>query len=86
MSADLDAKTLTSLATVWAAANIPEGQIGSVMELATHIFEDAQFAEEWLNRPNPATDYKPPISLLGTENGLKRVKNLIHRLAYGIVA
>ena len=86
MIADFDGGPLTNLAIAWASANLPKAHIESMMKLATDVFEDAHFAEEWLNRPNPATDDKPPIVLVGTANGLKRVDTLINRLAYGIVA
>jgi hypothetical protein len=70
----------------WIKSNLPTDQISSIVDLATKTFEDAEYANEWLNRPNPATDGKPPIALLGTEHGFKRVETLIQRLAYGIVA
>jgi len=76
----------SKLLNSWIQSNLPTGQMNSIVDLATKTFEDAEYANEWLNRPNPATDDKPPIALLGTEHGFKRVETLIQRLAYGIVA
>jgi uncharacterized protein (DUF2384 family) len=70
----------------WIKSNLPTDQMNSIVELATKTFEDVEYANEWLDRPNPATDDKPAIALLGTEHGFKRVETLIQRLAYGIVA
>jgi putative toxin-antitoxin system antitoxin component (TIGR02293 family) len=71
---------------VWAAENMPTAQIDEVTKLASTIFEDPQFAQAWLNRPNLATDNKPPIALLGNEEGLARVETLLRRIEYGVLA
>ena len=76
----------SKLLNSWIKSNLPTDQISSIVELATKTFEDVEYANERLNRPNPATDDKPPIALLGTEHGFKRVETLIQRLACGIVA
>jgi putative toxin-antitoxin system antitoxin component (TIGR02293 family) len=58
----------------------------SVLELAINVFENESVAREWLNQPNLATDERPPIALLGTEEGFLRVQTLLHRIEYGVLA
>lgn len=58
----------------------------SILELAVSIFENETVATEWLNQPNLATDEKPPIALLGTEDGFLRVETLLHRIDHGVLA
>jgi putative toxin-antitoxin system antitoxin component (TIGR02293 family) len=65
--------------------NTPSTQIESVMKLANDVFEDQNVASEWLKEPNIATDEKPPLSLLGTDEGFNRVATLLHRIEYGIL-
>jgi uncharacterized protein (DUF2384 family) len=68
------------------ASTVLTEQIEKAMELATSVFGDAQFAKEWLNEPKLATDEKPPIALLGTEEGFARVMIFLHRIEWGILA
>jgi putative toxin-antitoxin system antitoxin component (TIGR02293 family) len=77
---------IDDLAASWLSMNLPTAQIESVMALAASIFEDRRMAREWLNRPNLATDNKPPIALLGSEEGFLRVTTLLRRIEYGILA
>jgi len=71
---------------VWVMQNLPRFQIESVLRLAVSVFENEEVAREWLNQPNLATDEKPPIALLGTEEGFLRVQTLLHRIEYGVLA
>jgi putative toxin-antitoxin system antitoxin component (TIGR02293 family) len=66
--------------------NLPRFQVESVLRLAVSVFENEEVAREWLNQPNFATDEKPPIALLGTEEGFLRVQTLLHRIEYGVLA
>jgi uncharacterized protein (DUF2384 family) len=53
---------------------------------AEEIFGDAEIAQRWLQHPNRATDGKPPMALLASENGYARVKTLLDRIDYGVLA
>lgn len=61
-------------------------QIEEVTQLANVVFGDYTVATSWLREPNLATDNQSPISLLGTPNGFERVKNLLLRIQYGVLA
>jgi putative toxin-antitoxin system antitoxin component (TIGR02293 family) len=57
-----------------------------ILELASDVLGDWMDAEQWVVEPNPATDNKPPIELLGTEQGYQLVSNLLRRIQYGTLA
>ncbi len=58
----------------------------SLIENATEVFGDRAVAERWMQTPNLATDNRPPATLLGSEQGYLRVKALIDRIDYGVLA
>lgn len=53
---------------------------------AEEIFGDAGIAQRWFNRPNLAMDGKAPVSVLESPNGYSRVKTLLDRIDYGVLA
>jgi antitoxin StbD len=61
-------------------------QIEEVTQLANLVFGDNSVATSWLREPNLATDNQSPISLLGTVDGFDRVKDLLLRIQYGVLA
>jgi hypothetical protein len=77
---------MSDLSLAWVEQNLPRAQMQSVLELAINVFENESVAREWLNQPNLATDERPPIALLGTEEGFLRVQTLLHRIEYGVLA
>ncbi|MFL6446200.1 MAG: antitoxin Xre/MbcA/ParS toxin-binding domain-containing protein [Bryobacteraceae bacterium] len=60
--------------------------IAKIQSLATQVFDDEKSAVAWLHEPNLATDNLPPMSVLGTPDGYKRVQNLLLRIQYGVLA
>lgn len=70
----------------WIQTHLPKDDIESARELATEVFGDEDLGKSWLLEPNLATDDRPPLSLLGTTGGLERVKNLLLRIQYGVLA
>lgn len=54
--------------------------------LAEHVFGDKYVASSWLRQANLATDNVPPLDLIGTRTGFERVKNLLLRIEYGVLA
>ena len=74
------------LMNAWIASHLPVEQIEEVTQLANVVFGDYTVATSWLREPNLATDNQSPISLLGTPNGFERVKNLLLRIQYGVLA
>ena len=79
-------ETLESLSRSWIRQNLPSEQIKEIEKVATEVFGDAAVALEWLQDPNLATYDKPPISLLGTDDGFIHLKNLLKRIEYGNLA
>jgi len=53
---------------------------------AEEIFGDVEIANRWLQHPNLATDGKAPMALLAAEGGYARVKTLLDRIDYGVLA
>ena len=70
----------------WIESHLPAAQIEEITSLATAIFEDESKAVRWLSRINVATDDRPPLDLIGEENGYARVKNLLLRIEHGVLA
>jgi len=53
---------------------------------AEDVFGIPEVAGKWLQEPNLATDGQPPIVLLGSDGGYARVKTLLDRIDYGVLA
>jgi hypothetical protein len=75
-----------SLLKQWISSHTPVQQIREMETLAEMVIGDKQEAVKWLSEPNPATDDKAPIDLLGDQAGYERVKNLLLRIEYGVLA
>ena len=70
----------------WIDSNLPASQINKILDLANDVFGDMSVATAWLRQPNLAMDNKAPIAVLGTKKGFARVKNLLLRIQYGVLA
>ncbi len=79
-------ESLDSLSRSWIRQNLSSEQIREIQKVATDVFGDSAVALEWLQDPNLATYDKPPISLLGTDDGFTHLKNLLKRIEYGNLA
>lgn len=75
-----------SLVYRWIEAHVPTAQIEEITALASSVLDDRNRAVQWLSQPNAATDNRPPIDLIGENNGYERVKNLLLRIEYGVLA
>ncbi|MBV9225269.1 MAG: DUF2384 domain-containing protein [Acidobacteriaceae bacterium] len=75
-----------SLANTWVHGHLPKQQINDIRTLAEEALGDPAAALSWLCEPNMAADDRPPIQLLGTPEGFGRVKNLLLRIQYGVLA
>ena len=69
-----------------ASLHARESRIREMVNLATDIFGSEKVAVDWLNHPNIATDNKPPMALLETKSEGDRVKSLLIRIDYGVLA
>ena len=74
------------LLSCWRQAHTPTAQIEEIASLATTVLEDSDKAVKWLSEANPATDDRAPIELIGEAQGFERVKNLLLRIEYGVLA
>lgn len=70
----------------WVKAHAPTNQIHRINALAISVIGDEVRALNWLKEPNPATDNRAPIELLGEPQGYERVTNLLLRIEYGVLA
>ena len=57
-----------------------------LQKYAEEVFNDAEIAKRWLQHPNLAMDGKSPMAILDSENGYARVKTLLDRIDYGVLA
>ncbi len=89
---DVDQETLlvpgetANLVTQWIRTHAPVGQIREIEALAEAVIGNKQQAHRWLSDPNLALGDKAPIDLLGSEQGYERVKTLLLRIEYGVLA
>lgn len=70
----------------WIEGHLPTSQIAESLTLATAVIGDRDKAAEWLSRPNLALDNRAPIDLIGEKDGFERVKHLLLRIEYGVLA
>jgi len=68
------------------AVHQPASPIHEIASLADRVFGENEIALSWLREPNPATDNQAPLDLLATSHGFDRVKNLLLRIEYGVLA
>jgi Protein of unknown function (DUF2384) len=57
---------------------------GSISQAAIDAFGDAFSADSWLQENNMALEGKAPIDLLGTPEGVERVRNVLRRIRDGL--
>jgi putative toxin-antitoxin system antitoxin component (TIGR02293 family) len=70
----------------WIAEHLPTSQIEEILSLAAAVIGDRERAAEWLSEPNPALDNRSPLNLIGEKDGFDRVKHLLLRIEYGVLA
>lgn len=75
-----------ALAQQWIRRHMPTAQIEQISAIATQVLEDEEAGVKWLSTPNLATDNRAPIELIGEKDGFERVKNLLMRIEYGVLA
>lgn len=52
---------------------------------ANRVFGNREKAMQWVARPNRALDYRPPLSVAAkSDEGLKRVRDILGRIEHGI--
>ena len=51
-----------------------------VIELAARVFGDAKGAAQWLDRPSLQLGGRAPSELLGSEDGARRIEELLRQI------
>jgi hypothetical protein len=82
---DITASGSAFLVQHWIRNHVPTTQINEISILASAVLGDKDKAVRWLSEPNPAMNNRPPIDLVGENNGFDRVKNLLLRIEYGVL-
>lgn len=55
-----------------------------LFEKAEVVFENADLARQWLNRPQFGLGGEIPLDFAKTENGAREVENLLGRIEHGV--
>ena len=55
-----------------------------ILDLTRRVFGRQDDAEDWLQRPAMALDWRRPIDLLDTSAGIEAVQTLLGRLLYDV--
>ena len=55
-----------------------------VLDSTERLYESRARARQWLNRPNPRLDGRPPVELLDTDDGEQEVEELLGQIGEGI--
>ena len=74
------------LAQQWVEHHVPAKQIRDISAIAADVLGDEQEGVRWLSESNLATDNRAPIELMGEKDGFERVRNLLMRIEYGVLA
>ncbi|WP_196786402.1 antitoxin Xre/MbcA/ParS toxin-binding domain-containing protein [Burkholderia cepacia] len=57
-----------------------------VLNLATDLFEDSERAAMWMSRANAELDGLKPVDVLDVQPGYDRVRDILNRAQFGVVA
>lgn len=61
-----------------------ESDRAQVLRRTQEVFGDPEKAAGWLQRPNRVLNNVPPITLLGTASGCKKVETVLGRIEHGV--
>lgn len=61
-------------------------RLARVVAAAEHVWDNRDDAREWLIKPHPELENRPPLEAALTELGARRAEELLDRLYYGIPA
>jgi putative toxin-antitoxin system antitoxin component (TIGR02293 family) len=59
-------------------------RLGRIAALAEDVLGGRAKATSWLHRPNRALENQPPLRLLDSDLGSRRVEDLLLRIAHGV--
>ena len=58
--------------------------VARIKALAEETLGSRQKAARWLRAPNRALGGEPPVNLLNTASGVRRIKDLLRRISHGV--
>jgi putative toxin-antitoxin system antitoxin component (TIGR02293 family) len=61
-------------------------RLARVIAAAEYVWDNRDDAREWLTKPHPELEGRPPLEAALTELGARRAEELLDRLFYGIPA
>jgi len=61
-------------------------RLARVMATAEYVWDDADQARQWMNRPHPELSGRTPLVAASTELGARSVEGLLDKLFYGLPA
>jgi putative toxin-antitoxin system antitoxin component (TIGR02293 family) len=61
-------------------------RLARVIAAAEYVWNDRDDAREWLTKPHPELENRPPLEAALTELGARRAEEVLDRLFYGIPA
>jgi putative toxin-antitoxin system antitoxin component (TIGR02293 family) len=61
-------------------------RLARVIAAAEYVWDDRDDAREWLTKPHPELEDRPPLEAALTELGARRAEELLDHLFYGIPA
>jgi putative toxin-antitoxin system antitoxin component (TIGR02293 family) len=61
-------------------------RLARVMAAAEYVWDDAERARQWMNKPHPELGGQTPLVVASTELGARNVEELLDKLFYGLPA
>ena len=70
----------------WISSHAPTAEIEGLLNLASFVIGDRDWAQKWLSELALALDNRSPIELIGEKEGFERIKTLLMRIECGVLA
>jgi putative toxin-antitoxin system antitoxin component (TIGR02293 family) len=61
-------------------------RLSRIVRQAAHVFGDRDKAHRWLRKPKRALNGETPIAFLASEEGARKVEEMLHRIDHGMAA
>ncbi|MBI2713435.1 MAG: DUF2384 domain-containing protein [Rhizobiales bacterium] len=61
-------------------------RLGRIARQAARVFGDPTKAHRWLRKPKRALNGETPVAFLASEEGARKVEEMLHRIDHGIFA
>lgn len=61
-------------------------RLSRIAKLAFHVFGDSEKANRWLRKPKHSLNGETPVAFLASEEGARKVEEMLHRIEHGMAA